>query len=84
MERKFSLYDIEQFMRDAGAEKITEEAVVDLEREISKLAEKLTDEAIGYARHAGRRKLIKRSDILLLRAGQRTSTRKRVSRTQIQ
>lgn len=52
-------------MREAGALKVTEEAVVDLEREIGKLAEKITDEALNYARHAGRRKLIKRSDIML-------------------
>ncbi len=69
MERKFSLYDIEQFMREAGATRITEDAVVDLERELSKLAEKLTDEALDYAKHAGRKKLIKRSDILLLKDG---------------
>ncbi len=67
MERKFSLYDIEQFMREAGATRITEDAVVDLERELSKLAEKLTDEALDYARHAGRSKLIRRTDILLLK-----------------
>ncbi len=67
-------------MRDAGAQKITEEAVVDLEREISKLAEKLTDEAVGYARHAGRSKLIKKSDILLLRAGQRKRILRRAAK----
>ncbi len=64
-ERKFSLYDVEQFIREAGAEKVTEDAVLDLEKELEKLAEKLTNKAIRYAEHAGRKKLIKKSDILL-------------------
>lgn len=63
--RKFSLYDIEQFIREAGAERITEDAVTGLEKEIEKLAERITSKAMRYAEHAGRSKLIKRSDILL-------------------
>ena len=63
--RKFSLYDIEQFIREAGAERVTEDAVMDLERELEKLAESITNNALKYAEHAGRRKLIRRSDILL-------------------
>ena len=65
--RKFSLYDIEQFMREAGAERITEDAIMDLEREMERLAEKITNKALRYAEHAGRRKLIKRSDVALTR-----------------
>ncbi|MGC8479053.1 MAG: histone [Candidatus Micrarchaeia archaeon] len=64
-ERKFSLYDIEQFIREAGAEKVTEDAVLNLEKELEKLAESITNRAIRYAEHAGRRRLIKKSDILL-------------------
>lgn len=64
--RRFSLYDIEQFIREAGAEKVTEDAVLNLERELEKLAEKLSNRAIRYAGHAGRKKLIKREDILLI------------------
>ncbi len=64
-ERKFSLYDIEQFIREAGAEKVTEDAVLDLEKELEKLAERITNKAIMYAEHAGRKKLIRKSDILL-------------------
>ncbi len=64
-ERKFSLYDIEQFIREAGAEKVTEDAVLDLERELEKLADSIANRAMRYAEHAGRRKLIRRSDILL-------------------
>ncbi len=64
-ERKFSLYDIEQFIREAGAEKVTEDAVLDLERELEKLAENITNKAMRYAEHAGRRRLIRKSDIML-------------------
>ena len=40
-DREFSLYDIEQFLREAGAEKVTEDAVLNLEKELAKLADKL-------------------------------------------
>ncbi len=63
--RKFSLYDIEQFMREAGAERITEDAVIDLEKEMERLAEKISNRAMRYAEHAGRRKLIRKEDIML-------------------
>ena len=63
------MYDVEQFIREAGAERVTEDAVLDLERELEKLAEKMTNKAVRYAAHAGRHKLIKREDILLLKAG---------------
>jgi len=66
-DRKFSLYDVEQFLREAGAEKVTEDAVLNLERELTKLADKVTNKAIRYAAHAGRKKLIKKEDILLTR-----------------
>jgi histone H3/H4 len=65
--RGFSLYDIEQFIREAGAEKVTEDAVLDLEKELERLTEKIANKALKYARHAGRKKLIKGSDILLLK-----------------
>lgn len=64
-ERIFSLYEIEQFIREAGAEKVTEDAVRDLEREIEKLAKTVTKSAIKYAQHAGRKRLIRTSDVLL-------------------
>lgn len=64
-DRKFSLYEVEQFIREAGAERVTEDAVLNLERELEKLAEKIANKAIRYAEHAGRRKLIRKSDILL-------------------
>jgi histone H3/H4 len=63
--RKFSLYDIEQFIREAGAERITEDAVLGLEKEIEDLAEKIANGAIRYAGHAGRSKLIRMEDVLL-------------------
>lgn len=64
-ERAFSLYDIEQFIREAGAERVTEDAVLDLERELEKLTETLTSRAKVYAEHAGRKRLIKKGDVLL-------------------
>lgn len=64
-ERAYSLYDIEQFIREAGAEKVTEDAVLNLERELEKLTETLAHKAIAYAQHAGRKKLINKRDIML-------------------
>ncbi len=66
-ERAFSLYDIEQFIREAGAERVTEDAVLDLEHELEKLAETVGNRAIKYAAHAGRRRLINKNDVLLAR-----------------
>lgn len=63
--RRFSLYDIEQFIREAGAEKVTEDAVVDLEKELEKLCDTVTKKAMRYAEHAGRKKLIREEDIML-------------------
>lgn len=65
--KEFSLYEIEQFIREAGAEKVTEDAVRDLEREIERLANTITKKAITYAEHAGRKKLIRTSDVALTR-----------------
>jgi histone H3/H4 len=64
-ERAFSLYDVEQFIREAGAERVTEDAVLDLERELEKLAEDLAARAKRYAEHAGRSRLIRKSDVSL-------------------
>ena len=63
--RGFSLYDVEQIMREAGAEQITEDAVLNLEKELERLTEIIAHRALRYAKHAGRNKLIKKSDILL-------------------
>ncbi len=67
MERGFSLYDIEQFMREAGAERVSEDAIMDMERMLERLAEKVANKALIYAEHAGRKKLIKRADVMLTR-----------------
>ena len=63
--REFSLYDIEQFLRDAGAERINEKAVISLEKEIEDTVKELVDEASMYASYAGRKSLINSSDIEL-------------------
>ena len=65
MDRLFSLYEIEQFIREAGAERVSEDAVRDLEREIERLADAIAKKSIKYAEHAGRRKLIRTSDVML-------------------
>ncbi len=65
--RAFSLYDVEQFIREAGAERVGEDAVVDLERELEKLTEVMTKKLRLYAEHAGRSKVIRKDDVLLLR-----------------
>lgn len=66
-ERRFSLYEMEQFIKEAGAERVTEDAVRDLEREIEKFADSITKSALKYANHAGRKRLIKREDVLLIK-----------------
>ena len=66
-ERAFSLYDMEEFLREAGAERVTEDAVLNLEKELEKLTETLANKALRYAAHAGRRKLINKNDVLLTR-----------------
>ncbi len=63
--RAFSLYDIEQFLRDAGAEKVSEKAVLSLEEELANTVKELVGEAQVYANYAGRSTLIKKSDIKL-------------------
>jgi histone H3/H4 len=65
--RGFSLYDIEQFLKEAGCERINEGAVVTLEKEMEDTVKELVEEAEIYANYAGRRKLIKRSDIELVK-----------------
>ncbi len=68
-ERAFSLYDMEEFLREAGAERVTEDAVLNLERELEKLTQSVANKALRYAAHAGRRKLIRKNDVLLTREG---------------
>jgi histone H3/H4 len=76
--REFSLYDIEQFLRDAGAERVNEKAVVSLEKELEDTVRELLDGARMYASYAGREKLVKSSDIELVqhnKAGNATGRR---------
>ena len=72
--RAFSLYDIEQFLREAGAEKINERAVISLEKELQDTVKELVSEAAMYANYAGRKHVIKLSDIHLAN-GSRKSAR---------
>lgn len=60
---KFSLYDIEQFLRDAGAERVNEKAVQSFADELKGMVDDLVQEAEVYAKYAGRRRLVTKSDI---------------------
>lgn len=61
--RVFSLYDIEQFLKDEGAERVNENAVATLAKELEDTVKELVSEAQVYANYAGRTKVIRRSDI---------------------
>ena len=63
--RSFSSYDIEEFLKDAGAEKVNEGAVESLRKELETTVNELVSEATFYANYAGRKRLIKDSDIML-------------------
>jgi histone H3/H4 len=56
---------MEQFLRDAGAERVNEKAVVSLEKELNDTVKQLVEDAQVYANYAGRKRVIKRSDIAL-------------------
>jgi histone H3/H4 len=71
--RAFSLYDVEQFLREAGAERINEKAVISLEKELQDTVNEIVNEASIYANYAGRKKLINVSDIELANKGRRIS-----------
>lgn len=64
--RAFSLYDMEQFLREAGAERVNEKAVVSLGQELENAARDMINEAEMYANYAGRKTLIKYSDVRLV------------------
>jgi histone H3/H4 len=64
-QRGFSLYDIEEFLKEAGCKRVSESAVISLEKELEDTVKELVRDAEVYANYAGRRKLIKRSDIEL-------------------
>jgi histone H3/H4 len=62
---------MEQFFRDAGAERINEKAVVSLERELNDTVKQLVEDAQVYANYAGRKRTIKVADVALARTGGR-------------
>ena len=84
--RGFSLYDIEQFLREAGAERVNEKAVISMERELQETVRELVEDASIYASYAGRSKLIKHTDVILAangKGGQRMATRGAAIRNRI-
>ena len=74
--RGFSLYDMEQFLKDAGAERINEKAVVSLEKELNDTVKQLVEDAQVYANYAGRKRMIKRADVALVRGSGPRGARK--------
>ncbi|MCL5412469.1 MAG: hypothetical protein M1474_02395 [Candidatus Marsarchaeota archaeon] len=66
--RGFSLYDVEQFLKEAGAERVNEKAVRSLEKELEDCVNGMLSDASMYARYAGRSSLIKLSDIELAKS----------------
>ena len=73
-QKGFSYYDIEEFLRDAGAKRINEGAVKSFEQELEDTVKNLVDEAGMYANYAGRQKRITYSDVDMARTN---STKKR-------
>ena len=69
--RAFSLYDVEQFLKEAGAEKIHEKAILSLEKELRDTVAELVNEATLYANYAGRKRVIKLSDVDLAHGSRR-------------
>ena len=67
--RAFSLYDIEEFLKEAGAEHINERAIESLEQELESMVNELINDARLYANYAGRTRLITNSDIRLAKRG---------------
>jgi histone H3/H4 len=61
--KSFSAYDIEEYLREAGAQKVNEKAVDRLRNELEITMKDIISEAHFYANYAGRKKLITSSDI---------------------
>ncbi len=64
MRRTLPLAPLERLMRKAGAERVSEDAVIALRDSIEDMAQEVADEALRAARHA-RRRTVKREDIEL-------------------
>ncbi len=62
-EKRFSYYDIEQFLREAGAGRINEKAIKSFEEELKDTVSELVERAEVYANHAGRTRMVTNSDI---------------------
>jgi histone H3/H4 len=60
------LAPLERIMRNAGADRVSEDAVIALAEIIEDVAEELSEDAIAIAKHAGR-KTIMAEDLRLAR-----------------
>lgn len=68
-----SMYDLEEFLKEAGAEKVHEKAVRSLGAELQNTILELLEEASVYANYAGRKRLINAEDIALASSSKRRS-----------
>lgn len=64
VQRVLPLAPLERIMRNAGAERVSLEAVETLQQAVEDMARKLADESLRAAIHA-RRKTVTREDVLL-------------------
>ncbi len=64
MKPAFSLFDMDAFIRDAGAERVSEDASRKLDELLEDSAKQVLFRARILARHAGRKKIM-RSDVIL-------------------
>ena len=67
-QKGFSSYDIIEFFKEVGAGKVNEKAVDSLKRELEETVGDLVHDAQFYANYAGRKSLIRNSDIKLASA----------------
>jgi histone H3/H4 len=70
--RNFSLYDIEEVLKGAGATRVHEKAIISFETELEETVRELVSEAQFYANYAGRSNLITNSDIAMAENGKHT------------
>lgn len=73
----FSLWDMDNCIREAGAERVCETASEKLDSVLAKHADEILFNATIYANHAGRKKLC-RADIMLAARHLRIAAKKRI------
>jgi len=62
--KTFSLFDMDAMLRNAGADRVSEDASIKLSEVLEDSGKRIVAKAMVYARHAGRSKIC-REDVLL-------------------